>query len=183
MIDQSPTLRTILTVSEEAAQARIAEAVEDSVWDSVGIPRRLRERAAGKIAATLDAFLSTSVIALVSGALKSYSELARYADGKDHEVDELELSIESEHEPHVELRVNGLASHVVKFPLAVSLHFSGATLVITRGRVMAMKTGRCIASGTLYCEALELFTRPASLFKIRRSIQFGEGIPILRTPN
>jgi len=183
MIDRSPTLRSILDVSAEEATERIAEAVDESVWDTVGIPRRLRHRAAGKIAATLDAFLSTSVLALVSGALKSYPELARYADGKDHEVTKLDITIESEHEPHVELKVNRLASHVVRFPLVVSLQFSGATLVIRRDHVMAMKTGRCVVSGLLYCEELEVFNRPASRFKIRNVIEFGEGIPIVGTPS
>ena len=180
MIDRrSPTLRSIFNVSADDAKARILSAVDAPVWDGVGIPRRLRADAAEKVAATLDAFLSTSVVVLVSGALASYDELARYADDKDHEH-KLDLSIESDHEPQVELRVKGLPSQSVTFPLTVTIEFQGATLIIRRNRVMSMKTGRCIASGTLNCENVEVFTRPASPFKIHNEIQFGEGIPIRR---
>ncbi len=178
MIDQSPTLRSILNVSHDEATRRIVAAVDESVWESVQIPKRLRHRAARKIAATLDAFLSTSVTGLVSGALEGCRELATYADGKDHDVDNFELSVASEHEPSVDLKVNGLTPQTLTFPVAVSIQFSGATLVICRGRVMAMKTGRCVVSGTLNCENVELFKRPESPFKIRSELQFGAGIPI-----
>jgi hypothetical protein len=181
--EHSPTLRAIFNVSEDAAKTRILTAVDAKVWDGVRIPPRLREDAAGKIAATLDAFLSTSVLGLVSSALESHRELAKYADGKDHEVDKIDLSIESEHEPHVELKTSGRPPQSVRFSLVVSIEFSGATLVISRNRVKAMKTGRCIVSGTLQCEKLELFRRPSSPFKLRNEIQFGEGIPIHRSPN
>jgi hypothetical protein len=114
----------------------------------------------------------------VSGALQGCRELARYADGNDHEVDEFELSIVSEHEPSVDLKMNGLAPQTVTFPVAVSIQFSGATLVIRRGRLMAMRPGRCVVSGTLRCEEIELFKRAESPFKIHSAMQFGEGIPI-----
>jgi hypothetical protein len=182
MIDQSQTLRSIFNVTEDVAKARILTAVDASVWDTVRIPPRLREGAAEKIAKTLDAFLSTSVTGLVSGALEGYRELAKYADGRNHVVEDLDLTIESEHQPHVDLRMSGAPKQLVKFPLAVSIHFSGATLVISHNRVMAMKTGQCTASGTLHCEKLELFKRPVSPLKIRNEIQFGDGILIRRAP-
>ena len=178
MRDQSSTLRSILNVSHDEATRRIVAAVDESVWESVQIPKRLRAGAARKIAATLDAFLSTSVTGLVSGALEGCRELARYADGTDHAVDNFELSVVSEHEPSVDLRMDGLRPKTLTFPVAVSIRFSGATLVISRGRVMAMKTGRCVASGTLNCENVELFKRPESPFKMRSEMQFGAGIPI-----
>jgi hypothetical protein len=178
MIDQASTLRSILNVSHAEATRHIVEAVDESVWESLQIPKRLRERAAKRIAATLDAFLSTSVSGLVSGALAGCRELAMYADDRDHEVDEFELSVASEHEPSVDLKVNGFTPQTVTFPVAVSIKFSGATLVIRRGRVMAMRTGRCVVAGTLHCEEVELFKRAESPFKIRSDMQFGEGIPI-----
>src|SRR6478735_6545244 len=102
MNNQWPTLRSIFDVSQEVATQRILLAVDESVWDSVQIPKRFREQAAEKIAKTLDAFLSTSVTGLVGTALEGYRERARYADDMDHEVKNLELTIASEHEPYVD---------------------------------------------------------------------------------
>jgi hypothetical protein len=183
MSTQWPTLRSIFDVSQEVATQRILLAVDESVWDAVRIPKHLREQAAEKLAKTLDAFLSTSLTGLVGKALEGYRELARYADDMDHEVENLELIIASEHEPYVDLRVEGLPPHPVKFPLSVTLKFSGATLVISRGRVMSMRTGRCSVAGTLHCEALELYKRPITPFKVRSEFPFSDGIPITRTLN
>ena len=178
MNNQWPTLRSIFDVSDDVAAQRIASAIDESVWESIKIPKRLRVEAAAKIAKTLDAFLSTSLTGLVGKALENYRELARYADDMDHEVRDVELTIASEHEPYVDLRVEGQPPHPVKFPLTVTLKFSGATLIISRGRVMSMRTGRCFVSGTLYCEKAELQTRTVTPFKVRNEFPFGEGIPI-----
>ncbi|MEO5818355.1 MAG: hypothetical protein ABIT20_24000 [Gemmatimonadaceae bacterium] len=178
MTEQYPTLRTILDVSERAVAQAIAAAIDESVWDTVQIPRRLRAGAAGKIAKTLDAFLSTSVLGLVTVALADYPGLAKFADGRDHVLDKLALSIESEHAPHVDLRVSGLPPLPVAFPVTVSLQFTSTTLVISGDRVMTMRPGPCIAAGTLYCEEVEVFNRPASPFTLRHEMLFGTGIPI-----
>jgi hypothetical protein len=178
MTDQFPTLRAILDVSERAATQALVAVIDESVWDTVQIPRRLRAGAAAKIAKTLDAFLSTSVLGLVAGALADYPGLAKYADGRDHVVDRFDLSIESVHKPHVDLRVSGLPPLPVTFPVTVSLQFSNATLVISGNRLMIMKPGSCIAAGTLYCEGVELFKRPLSPFKLRHEMLFDAGIPI-----
>lgn len=178
MTAQWPTLRSIFDVAEDVAAQRILSAIDESVWDSMRIPKRFREEAAARIAKTLDACLSTSLTGLVGNALEGYRELGQYADDMDHEVTNLELTIASEHEPHVDLRVEGLPPHPVKFPLSVTLKFSDATLIISRGRVMSMRTGRCFVSGTLYCETLELYKRPVTPFKVRNEFPFGDGITI-----
>jgi hypothetical protein len=178
MTDQYPTLRTILDITESAATQALVAAIDESVWDTVQIPRRIRAGAAAKIAKTLDAFLSTSVLGLVTGALGDYPGLAKYADGRNYMVDKLALSIESEHEPHVDLRVSGLPPLPVTFPVTVSLQFSSATLVISGNRVMTMRPGPCVAAGTLYCGEVELFNRPASPLKLRHEMLFDAGIPI-----
>ncbi len=178
MTAQWPTLRSIFDVSEEVATQRILSAVDESVWESVQVPKRFRVQAAAKVAKTLDACLSTSLTGLVGTALEGYRDLARYADDMDHQVDNLELTIVSEHEPYVDLRVDGLPPQPVRFSLSVSLQFSGATLMISGGRVMSMRTGRCSVSGTLNCESVELYRRPVTVFKVRSEFQFGDGIPI-----
>ncbi len=169
----------IFDLSEDTATARFLAAIDESVWESVQIPRRHRAAAARKIAKTLDAFLSTSLTGLVSAALENYRELVRYADGKDHTVATSLLRIESEHEPYVDLRVMGLDPTPVRFPLSVSLEFSSATLIISRDRLVAMRTGTCVASGTLRCESAEVFSRPAAPLRMRSELQFNDGIPLL----
>ncbi|MEO8335756.1 MAG: hypothetical protein ABI664_12340 [bacterium] len=178
MTDQSSTLRAIFNLSEAAATQGIVAAVDESVWESVLIPRRLRARAAAKIAKTLDAFLSTSISGVVGGALEDHRGLARYADDMHHEVEKFVVSIESEHEPSVDLRMTGSASQTVRFPLIVSFDFSAARLTISNNRVMAMKPGPCVVAGTLMCEEVEIFNRPAAPFKLRHEMLFGDGIPI-----
>ena len=166
-------------MSLSEATPRIVDAIDESVWERIDIPPRLRTSAARKIAATLDAFLSTSLSGLVSSALEGCPALARYADDRDHEVTGFELTVASEHAPSVDLKMNGLAPQTVTFPVAVSMQFSGATLVIRGGRVMAMRTGRCVVSGTLNCGNVELFKRTDSPFKLRSEMQFGGGVPII----
>lgn len=88
------------------------------------------------------------------------------------------FSLDSEHNPYVELRVTGLPPQKVNFPLTLSLKFSGATLVVRKKRIMSLNAGTCTASGTLCCEKVELFKRPLTPVRISSDIPFGAGIPI-----
>lgn len=189
MPEQSPTLGSLFRLNDDVAKRRILEAVDGNVWDSIAIPRRFREAAAEKVAGTLDSLLAVSLGGMIASAFNDYRRYGEYADatryppGKDYEVQEGTFSIKSAHTPHVELQVTGLTARRVEFPITLSLHCSGATIIIRDGRFMALRAGACTASGKLSCEKLELFDRPAAPVKFPGEIRFGDGIKIHPLPH
>jgi hypothetical protein len=189
MSEESPTLRSLFDVQEQVAKQRIFEAVDSTVWDRIAIPRTLREAAAEKVAGTLDTLLAVSLGEVVATAFNAYRRYGEYADekryphGKDYEVEEGKFSIESEHTPHVELKVTGLPPQRLEFPVTLALEFSAARLVIRDGKFMALKAGSCIASGKVCCEKVQLFERPSAPVKLPGEIRFGDGIKIYPLPH
>lgn len=183
MSDDLPTLRSIFPVDDDAAKRGIVNAVDGAVWDTLHIPRRFREAAAAKITGKINALLGVAMGDILAGALSSYRKFGQYADGKDHDVDQCEFSIESKHAPHVELEITNFPTQRVTFPVTLSLEFSGATLVIRNSRLMALRSGACSASGKLCCEKVELFKRPTSPLTLPGEIRFGKGLQIHPLPH
>ena len=178
MADDSPTLQSLFTVDKKVAKKCIFDAVDASVWDKVTIPRFFREAAAEKVAGKLDDLLAVPLSDMLASAFNGCRDFTKYADGKDHDVENFGFTLESEHNPYVELEVSGLPPQTVHFPVTLSLEFSGATLCIVRNRVMSLSGGDCTASGTLCCEKLELFKRPLKPVPLPGKISFGQGVPI-----
>ena len=183
MSDDSPTLRSIFPVDGDVAKRGIVNAVDDAVWDTLHIPRRFREAAAAKMTEKLDALLGVALSDILAGALSGYRKLGPYADAKDHDVDQCEFSIVSKHAPRMDLKITNFPTRSVTFPVKLALLFSGATLVIRKNRVMALRSGACSASGTLSCEKVELFKRPTSPLRLPGEIRFGEGFQIHVLPH
>lgn len=178
MPDASPTLRSLFDIDDDVAKRGIFEAVDATVWDNVAIPRSFREAAAEKVAGALDGLLAVPLSDMLANAFNGCRELRTYADGKEHEVEQFDFSVESAHAPYVELKVAGLPPQRVHFPVTVSLEFSGAILVIRDNRVMSIKAGTCTAAGTLCCEKIELAKRASSPFRFPGELGFGHGIPL-----
>jgi hypothetical protein len=178
MADDEPTLKSLFTVDTKVAKQCIFNAVDASVWDNVTIPRVFREAAAEKVAGKLDDLLAVPLSDMLAAAFNGCSDFAKYGDGKRHDVKHFGFSLESEHEPYVELKVTGLPPQEVHFPVKLSLEFSGATLLVDKGRVLSLSGGDCKASGTLCCEKLELFKRPLEPVRLPGTISFGAGVPV-----
>ena len=178
MADDAQTLKSLFTVDTQVAKRCIFNAVDAGVWDSVTIPRFFREAAAEKVAGKLDALLALPLSDMLASAFNGCREFTKYADGKSHDVKNFGFSLESEHNPYVELKVSGLPTQEVHFPVTLSLEFSGATLHLDKNRVMSLSGGDCKASGTLCCEKLELFKRPHEAVRLPGTFSFGNGVPI-----
>jgi hypothetical protein len=178
MADDAPTLDSLFSVDKNVAKQCIFNAVDASIWDNVTIPRFFREAAAEKVAGKLDDLLAVPLADLLANAFNGCRDFTKYADNAPHDVKNFGFSLESEHEPYVELRVTGLPPQKVKFPVTLSLEFSGATLHIDKSRVMSLSGGDCTASGTLCCEKLELSKLPLEPVRLPGTISFGEGVPI-----
>lgn len=178
MADDAPTLESLFALDRNDAKKRIFDAVDADVWEGVTIPRFFREAAAEKVAGKLDAVLAEPLSDLLASAFNGCRDFAKYGDGAPHEVKGFGFSLESEHTPYVELRVTGLPPQKVRFPVTLSIEFSGATLHIDKSRVMSLSGGNCTASGTLCCEKIQLFKRALEPVRLPGLISFGEGVSI-----
>ena len=178
------TLQTIFSVTHDEATTRVLEAVDKKVWSELGVPQWLWKTAAGKIADKLDALLGIPLPDVLCGAFNTYREFRAYTDeakyprDKELEVEKGEFSVESEHTPTVKLVVSGYAPRELKFPIMLSITFTGAKIVIRDKRFQAIKTGACTASGKLYCEKIEMLKRETAPLVLPGIIRFGTGIPI-----
>src|SRR6187549_1447133 len=101
MADDSPTLQSLFTVNKKVAKKRIFDAVDANIWDKVTIPRFFREAAAEKVAGKLDDLLAVPLSDMLASAFNGCRDFTKYADGKDHDVENFGFTLESEHNPYV----------------------------------------------------------------------------------
>ena len=178
------TLQTIFSVTHDEATNRILEAVDKNVWKELGVPQWLWKTAAGKVAGKLDALLGVPLPNVLCGAFNTYRDFRAYRDelkypgGRDYEVEKGEFAIESEHVPTVKLVMSGLSPRELRFPVTLTMTFTGAKVIIRDKHFQGIRTGACTASGKVCYESVELLKRATSPLALPGLIRFGDGIPI-----
>ena len=134
--------------------------------------------------AQLDALLDVDLSSILAGAwnrardIRDYGERSRADPEKDFLLTLSEHSIRSTHKPWVDIVVNGARDGRITFDVDVGLKLKGFQLLIRNGRIRAVTTGPCEASGKVSldgCVLLEEKSRPVSL---PGRIDLGDGLVI-----
>ena len=178
------TLAAAFRVTHDEATNAIIKAAEERPWQELGLPKWLWKGAAGKVAGHLNELLATPIQDVLCGAWKSwrkyekYTDPTRYPPGKEFEEHEGQFTLKTEHTPRLELQVNGKPGVSLKFPLVLTLEFSGVTFVIRDARFRAVKPGTCTASGKLCCEKIPIKEFHKRTWALPGLIAFESGIPI-----
>ncbi|MEO1043503.1 MAG: hypothetical protein AAFX52_14575 [Pseudomonadota bacterium] len=147
--------------------------------ESVG-PEEMKALAAPALSRVLD----ISVLDILIGGwtkLRVLRELASPENRKSsrtHKVPLVGHTIKSVHSPVVELAFNGVPIAETAVDLSVGMSLKGATLLVQRGRIKAMKIAGCRAEGSVSVRGHTLLQRKSKPLALPGKIEFGQGIPI-----
>lgn len=151
----------------------------------------VQEELSAKIGEVLDVGLSD----VMAGAWKKAEALWEYADPDQHPPEETillplaEHSIESEHEPSVELKIKEMVIGSIQMEVQLELKLEGVVLKVQGGKIHEIQAGSCQASGKLACSletklgAKELLNleKETPSFQLRGAVPLGDGITIPRS--
>ncbi len=148
----------------------------------------VQEEMSAKIGEVLDVGLGD----VMAAAWEKVGALREYADPDEHPPEETVLlplaahTIESEHEPSVELKIKDMVICTIQLEVALELALEGVVLKVQGGKIREIQAGSCQASGSLACsletklgtrEVLNL-EKETPQFQLRGAIPLGAGIEI-----
>ena len=134
--------------------------------------------------AQLDALLDVDVSSILAGAwnrardIREYGERSRKDPEKDFLLSLSEHSVRSNHKPYFDIVVNGVRKGRITFDVNVGLKLKGFQLVIRDGRILAMTTGPCEASGKVSLDGFVLLEEKSRPVALPGRIDLGEGLVI-----
>ena len=110
-------------------------------------------------------------------------EIIEYRDKENplegsHEVELVKNTVVSKHSPTFRPIVNGLPLGKLKFDIVLKLTTNGGILIIRDGRVMEVRTGTCIGSGSIEYAGVAFIEKETAPFSLPGSITFKQGILI-----
>jgi hypothetical protein len=83
-------------------------------------------------------------------------------------------TINSEHRPHIEVRIQNKTVRKIEFTLKLSFHLKGFVLNIRDGAVRGIQTGSCEAKGKLEYQGLVIAEKKLSPINLPGKFSFGE---------
>jgi hypothetical protein len=187
--DTQITLNQIFS-SEELSQERMASV--ESCKKMSSVRARILKEARVKwpiafeiIVEKIADILDVSIPGIMVGAWNKYKILVKYADSEKYPPNETflvpmaEHTVKSEHNPYIEILINGKPVGEINFNITVSLILKGIILKVQGGKVKAINTGTCKGKGTLKCENIVILEKETRSISLPGSIDLGEGIPIV----
>jgi hypothetical protein len=88
--------------------------------------------------------------------------------------------ISTSHRPYIDITVNGATLATLHFELNLVFDIDSLLATVRRGRLVALGSGRCMVTGSLACEGMDLASRHAVLDPAVM-VEIGDGIPLLGT--
>ena len=181
------TLRDLFQLGQQATDAaadgtspRFDDLVSVEVKDAAIEPDVLLDGVLSQLGSLLD----VEIAEILATAWSKAKQLQEYRDPTRHPPDELstvslvEHTVESRYQPAIELLVNGKSLQRLGVDVGVELAIQALDLEIQRGRIMALRPGRCQATGRVLVQGhplAELATREVTL-PGRKAL--GEGVEI-----
>ena len=132
----------------------------------------------------LDALLDVDLSSILAGAwnrareVRAYGERSRTDPEKDFLLGLSEHSIRSTHKPYFDIVVNGVRDGRITFDVDVGLKLKGFQLLIRDGRILAVTTGPCEASGKVSVDGFVLLEEKSRPVALPGRIDLGEGLVI-----
>jgi hypothetical protein len=153
---------------------------------SVGrFPPGLVEVARRELADATTGFMSANLADVAAAGWKKCDALktaARYTcdhPGSKELVSLTTHKIASRHRPSVDLYLDGKLIATIEIALEVALTVSGVIAVVTRGRLTAIQSGSCMASGSLAVQGINMISKQRK-FDLYGAVRLGAGVPLLK---
>jgi hypothetical protein len=130
--------------------------------------------------------LNLNVVDVLTEAWKKFTEIEQYADPQKHDpsarylVPLAEHTVKSQHQPEIEIFLQGQEVASFKFDLEFSLIVGAFVLVIQNARIMEIQTGDAKGEGSLSLAGISLWKREWALVRFPGQILLGAGIPLRR---
>ncbi len=113
-----------------------------------------------EIVGQLQAISNISILDIMLAAWKKSGELLKKLEESTKQPKESivfpigEHTITSQHQPYIEVTVNGQPVGRIDFELNIELTLKGCILSIQNGEIRSIKTGSCEAKGDVKCEGI-----------------------------
>jgi hypothetical protein len=162
----TPTLNNVFSVTKETPRKHLPDN-----WQL--FKERLRKEVKGikwtasvsdivsKIAELLDIKISKIFTDCwkKSEELKKVLEESKKSPDEKFEIELTEHSINSEHNPYIELRFNNASIYKIKFDINMFFTVKGFILKIQQGDIYEINSGECEAKGTISWEGIKLLEK------------------------
>ena len=158
------TLGTLFAVTKEEAATGILEAADQRLWQELHVPERLKTAVAGKLADKVGSLLDVPIAEVLGRAWSTVREVREHADpvayppGVGSTVTLAHYSVESEHTPRIELRIQDQPRGSLEFPVTLTLELEAGSVVIRDGFIQAIRPGQGKVTGKVCCGTIALKT-------------------------
>ena len=177
------TLGDIFTLSSQEVSDRLSSALK-SEGEGKGLPNQILKNVTGEVGKRFSELLNVSLVDIMGSAWQKYASVWKYADPQKYPPSESVLvplgehSIDSKHEPAIEVLVGDKPVIRLKFNINLALNPKSVILKIQGGRIKEIQPGEVQAEGKIKFGEVVLFERKSRSVAFPRSINLGNGIAI-----
>jgi hypothetical protein len=178
------TLGDIFPLSAQDISDRVASAMTSDKGETKGLPNQMLQKMAGEVGKRFGELLDVSLVDIMGNAWHKYASLWKYADAQKYPPSESILvplgdhTIDSKHEPAIELLVADKPVVRLKFIIDLALQMKSAILRVQGGRIKEIQPGEVYAEGKIKFGEVVLSERKSRTVAFPRSIDLGDGIAI-----
>ena len=144
-----------------------------------------RKSLIGPLKKAISAALDVALDEMIGGAWSRVRELQKYADPEQTppgDVNTVTLSdhtIESVHEPSVDVVVSNVTVKTFQFNVAARLHVKGANLVVQDGKIQEIQLAKLELGGSVLLEDHTLLEKNLAEIEVPAVMRLENPIPIL----
>jgi len=177
------TLGSIFTLSAQDVSDRLSAAMK-SEGEAKGLPSQILKNVTSEVGKRFSELLNVSLVDIMGSAWQKYASLWKYGDPQKYPPSESVLvplgehTIDSKHEPAIEVLVGDKPVIRLKFNIDLALNPKSAILRIQGGRIREIQPGEVKAEGKIKFGEVVLFERKSRTVAFPRSINLGDGIAL-----
>jgi hypothetical protein len=197
---EAATLADLFPFPAEDVSRRLAEALGANEDDGTGDSpsgregesdsptprwsRPVRQAVAGEVSRRFAEVLDVPVSNILMGAFDQYTALLEYADTSKYPPGESvivplgEHTIESRHEPKIDVLMNDKVVLSVALTIGLEIDLESVVLRIQGGRIYEIRPGRGSAKGSVKFRDLTIVARESSRVDFPGTIRIERGLPI-----
>jgi hypothetical protein len=178
------TLGDIFPLNAKDVSDRVASAMTSDQGEGKGLPNQILHKMAGEVGKRFSELLDVSLVDIMGNAWQKYASLWKYADPQKYPPSESilvpmsEHTIDSKHEPAIEVLVGDKPVFRLKFNIDLALKPKSAILRVQSGRIKEIQPGEVYAEGKIKFGEVVLVERKSRTVAFPRSIDLGDGIAI-----
>jgi len=182
------TLGDIFRLSAQDVSDRISSEIKSDRDEAKGLPNQILNKMAGEVGTRFGELLDVSLVDIMGSAWQKYASLWKYGDPQKYSPSESVLvplgehTIDSKHEPAIEVLVGDKPVFRLKFNIELALKPKSAILRIQAGRIKEIQPGEVYAEGKIKFGEVVLAERKSQTVAFPRSINLGDGIAIRPEP-